>query len=355
MKRYGYWVISFLLLILLVSACAAPEAGAPASGDWDKVLEAARKEGTVSFYTTWGITVQNVAVEAMKPYGIKAEVLGGRGGGLEERVGTEQRSGSYVADVLATGWTNNVNAFNNGYVQPVTVPLPVLQEKGVWVTPTDKYLSTHGTYITGKFITPSIVINTDLVGLDEITSMQDLLDPKWKGKIVMTDPRMGSGPGTSGFGFSLLDQMGQEYWNKMATQDITLVANYQQPVADTALGAYSILMYPSGDLTVRAIREGAPLHPVPIKEGDQHYMQGINMIANAPHPNAALVLINWYLSREGQELLCEATGYYSIRTDVETVTVDEFLPSRFNFGDLPNNLDASRNPAVVEAAKALFP
>jgi iron(III) transport system substrate-binding protein len=354
MKRYGHWVISFLLLILLVSACAAPEAPGQASGDWDKVLEAARKEGTVSFYTTWGVGIQNVVVEGMKPYGIQAEVLGGRGGGLEERVGTEQRSGSYVADALATGWTNNVNAFNNGFVQPVTVPLPVLQKEGVWERPPDKYLSTHGTYITGRFITPSIVINTDLVGLDEITSMQDLLDPKWKGKIVMTDPRMGSGPGTSGFGDSL-ERMGQEFWNKMAAQDITLVANYQQPINDAAQGSYSILMYPAGDLVVKAIRAGAPLHVVPIKEGDQFYFQGINMIANAPHPNAALVLINWYLSKEGQEVLCKATGYYSIRTDVKAVTIEEVNPSKFTFRDMPNNLNASRNPKTVATAKALFP
>lgn len=333
---------------------APSTAPAPALSEWDKVVAAARKEGTVSFYTTWGVEVQHTVVEGMKQYGIQAEVLGGRGGDLEARVGTEQRAKAYTADVLATGWTNNVNAYNNGWVQPVTVPLPVLQEEGVWVQPPDKYLSDHGTYITGNFITPSIVINTDLVGPNEITSMQDLLNPKWKGKIVMTDPRMGSGPGTSGFGEGL-EQMGQEFWNKMATQNIRLVANYTQPITDAATGAYPILMYPSGDLLVGAIRAGAPLHIVPIKEGDQNYLQGINIIANAPHPNAALVLLNWYLSKAGQEVLGRATGYYPVRTDVEPDwLIPEIHPSKFAFRGTPNNLDATRNPATVAAAKALF-
>ncbi|MBM2831436.1 MAG: Ferric transporter ATP-binding subunit, partial [Dehalococcoidia bacterium] len=193
-------------------ACAVPKATpapaslpAPASSptptlsEWDKVLDAARKEGTLTLYTTWAAQLGESARAAMKDYGITLETVGGRGGDLELKIRTEQRAAANVADLLLTGWTNAISIADAGLVQAPAVALPSLAEKDVWKVHPRQH-GPDGVFVLGRGINLTTVINTDLVKKGEITSWNDLLDPKWRDKMVMTDPRPGSGPGASGLG-----------------------------------------------------------------------------------------------------------------------------------------------------------
>ncbi|MBM2832711.1 MAG: Ferric transporter ATP-binding subunit [Dehalococcoidia bacterium] len=364
------YVVGILLLglILLVGACApkaapspsAPSPSAPAPtaapslGEWDKVLEAARKEGSVTIYNVLGTQLGEALKAGMAKQGIKVEVIGGVGGELELKIVTEQRAKANVADLFISGWTNTYNIAQTGNGQPVNVALPSLQEKDVWRIVPGKYEDTKVSYVFGTSITPSVIANTDLVRKGEITSWNDLLDPKWRDKMVMTDGRTGSGPGASGLW--AWTTLGEDFWKKMAAQRITLQARYDIAVNQVAYGEKSIALFPAFSRTVAAIKAGAPVQIVHLKEGTSYYINGIAFVKNAPHPNAALVVLNWMFSKEGQAAIGKATDNYSVRKDLaeDWLRIPELNPGTFTFQEPPNNLDPEASPKGAEYAKKLF-
>ncbi|MBM2832465.1 MAG: extracellular solute-binding protein family 1, partial [Dehalococcoidia bacterium] len=226
MKKVGFAITLFLVLGLVLAACApkaalapspapsqAPTASpAPALSEWDKVLAAAKKEGTVTVYNVFGAITGKAMEEGMKKYGIKVENIGGIGNDLELKIKTEQQAKTYFADVFMGGWVNQRNVVAQGFGQPVEVAIPSLQEKDVWFFHPGKYDPTKSAYIISTSLDAPVTINTTLVKQGEITKWDDLLNPQWKGKIVLQDPRVGSGPGTSGMAAAL--DLGEEFWKK---------------------------------------------------------------------------------------------------------------------------------------------
>ncbi|MBM2831782.1 MAG: hypothetical protein HW414_834, partial [Dehalococcoidia bacterium] len=75
-----------------------------------------------------------------------------------------------------------------------------------------------------------------------------------------------------------------------------------------------------------------------------------------PHPNAALVLLNWMFSKEGQTAMGGAAKTYSVRRDVNEnwFNIAELRPGTFTFLDPPNNLDPQNAPRGAAFAKAIF-
>lgn len=361
-------ILGALFLVLALAACGPKTAPAPAPSpspapspapvpqlsDWDKVLAAAKKEGTVTVYSTWGAKSSDALKAGMKQYGVNVEVVAGTGGALEAKISTEQRAKANVADIFAGGWSNQANAVQAGFGDKVTVALPALANKSVFKQAPDKYMAEHGVYLAGTQLTPSLIVNSDLVRAGEILSWQDLLDPKWKGKMVMSDPRTGSGPGASGLGFWSA-KLGEDFWKKMAGQNIMLYIQYG-PVVDAIVhGDKAVAVFPAYSSTTTAIRAGAPIRIVHLKEGTSYPLQGIVPIKSAPHPNAAMVLLNWYFSREGQAALGVALDSYTVRNDVtESWLTPDLNPKNFTMLEPPNNLDPTVAPKAAELAKTIF-
>lgn len=375
MKGFWYGSASLVLAFgLVISACAAPKA-APASppspvvpaqqaptttpttpsSEWDKVLAAAMKEGTVTVYSSQGPLFMEALRTGMKQYGLKVEAVGGTGGELEQKIVTEQRAKNLVADVFTGGFTNQLSVLQAGYAQTVDVALPVLADNDVWkVTPT-QYDPTKRVYVYGMSITPSLIINTDLVKRGEIQSWQDLLDPRWRDRMVMSDPRIGYGPGTSGVEI-FSRALGEEFWKKMAAQRITLHGSYGLAVERVALGEKSLAIFPPYSRLVIAIRAGAPLQVVHMKEGTAYYLTALNIVKTAPHPNASRVLLNWMLGKEGQMAVGKAMGNYSIRKDViETwLGIPELNPKTFTLIEPAGGIDLASQQAAADFAKRIF-
>ncbi|MBM2831716.1 MAG: Ferric transporter ATP-binding subunit [Dehalococcoidia bacterium] len=368
MKRPVMLGTLFLVLVLVLGACApkaapspsptptAPTAPSPAPslGEWDKVLEAAKKEGTLTLYSTWAAEAGEAMKTGMSKYGIKLETIGGQGGDLELKIATEQRAKAYVADVFTGGWTNQTNTSQAGFGQPVTSALPSLGEKDVWKIYPGKYDPTNSVYVSGTGVTPSVVINTDLVKKGEITAWNDLLDPKWRDRIVMTDPRTGSGPGASGVWVFM--PLGEDFWKKMAAQRITMQVRYDLAVNQVVYGEKALVLFPAFSRTVVAIRAGAPLQIVHLKEGTSYYLNGVVMVKNGPHPNASLVFLNWLFSKEGQIVVGKALGNYTIRNDVveDWMKIPELNAGTFTVMEPPNNLDPEASKKAAEFAKNVF-
>lgn len=369
MRKIQIMGILLLGLVFVLGACApaaspapsktpspapTPAPSAPALSGWDKVLADAKKEGSINLYNVLGGELGEAIRTAMKGYGITVDSIAGNGAELELRVVTEQRAKAYIADVFISGWTNVNRLVQGGQAQPVTVSLPSLQEKDVWRMRPDQYEATKSAFIYATSITPSVIINTDLVKKGEIQSWQDLLDPKWRDKMVLTDPRTGSGPGAAGMGAWTI--LGEDFWKKMATQRITMQVKYEIPVQQVAYGEKSLVLLPAYPQAVSAIQAGAPMQIVHLKEGTSYYVNGVGFITSAPHPNASLVLLNWMFSKEGQAAMSRAAKTYTLRKDIteDWFKIAELRPGTFTFLDPPNNLDPQNAPRGAAFAKTVF-
>ncbi|MBM2831349.1 MAG: extracellular solute-binding protein [Dehalococcoidia bacterium] len=374
MRSFVYWLGSIVLVFSLFFSACAPKAAPAATGptapspapspqpapaapasEWDKIVAAATKEGTVTLYNVLGASWAPALQEAMNKYKIKVEIISGNGAALELKVETEQRAKAMFADIFISGWTNNLNLLKKEYTETVNdALLPELKSKAVWRLNPNKYDPTKNVWVFGTSITPSLIINSDIVKKGEIRTWNDLLDPKWRDKIAMTEARQGSGPGTSGM--FIFSSLGEEFWKKMAAQRIPMHVSYDLPVSQVALGEKYMALFPAFSRTVAAIKAGAPVQIAHLEGGTSYYINGVNLVKNAPHPNAALVVFNWMFSKEGQVEIGKATDNYTVRNDVQEnwIRIPELNLATFTLLEPANNSDLAGPKKGTDFATLVF-
>ena len=161
----------------------------------------------------------------------------------------------------------------------------------------------------------SLTVNTSLVPPEQTPKVwKDILDPKWRGKICMDDPR-GSGPGNPIMaGLDIL--YGEEFLQKLADQKPFFATQAGPLLAGLARGEY--LLYLSGvtaDIVKqRQIGRADSVRQTGRRRGDQPDAE--SLIKGAPHPNAAKLWLEWSLSEEGQQELAKV-GQGPIRKGVK--------------------------------------
>jgi ABC-type Fe3+ transport system substrate-binding protein len=169
----------------------------------------------------------------------------------------------------------------------------------------------------------TIFYNSKLVTAKEFTSHKDLLNPKWRGKLVVDDPRRG-GPGVATFTFFYLHpELGPDFIRALGKQQMTILRDYAQEVDAVGQGRYPVLIGGADFVAINRAKQGAPIaivEPQKLKEGtDVSPANGnVALFNRAPNPNAAKIYINWLLSKEGQTSFARANGYVSARLDVPT-------------------------------------
>jgi iron(III) transport system substrate-binding protein len=178
---------------------------------------------------------------------------------------------------------------------------------------------------------PPLVYNTDLVKRDAIQSYLDLQRPEWKKKILMHDPSV-LGAGANGISYlaTLWDSnRAKDFLNTLLkTQEAGITRNYQQQVEWVGQGKYAVGLWPNPGQVARYIKAGAPLAVTHLKEGAvaSPAFGCLGVAAKPPHPNAAAVFVNWFLSREGQSLAVKSYELPSARLDVPpTGILKEFV------------------------------
>jgi iron(III) transport system substrate-binding protein len=307
------------------TAPAAPSSASAMDAAIGKYYEAAKKEGKLVLYGVGNATLYNPVRDAfMKKFpGIQVEGVDQRGRESREKVFAEQQSKNYVVDVVMSGTDTQYELTQNGFVERYDAAelANVIPE----LVPPDR----SNTPRTVSIFT--MAINTNLVKPDQEPKLwSDILDPKWKGKIEMDDPR-GSGPGgTILSGMEVLYGV-DKVAPKLAEQGV-FFATQAGPLLDgLARGEYAIFLS-SGHTDVIAQRKaGAPIKQ--LKPADGVGITPINqaLIKNAPHPNAAKLWIEWNLSEEGQTVLA-AQGYATVRKGLKPaepeadLTGVKFLP-----------------------------
>jgi iron(III) transport system substrate-binding protein len=180
-------------------------------------------------------------------------------------------------------------------------------------------------YTSQAYQTENIWCNTDFVKPDEIRSLNDLLNPKWAGKIGYLDPRT-PGAGASMWSF-LWKLKGEDYLKKLAAQKLLLGRDQRLLAESLAKGKIAVVIGLSYYSLLPFAKAGLPVRLIPSAR-DEIYVSGgsgnMTIIKGAPHPNATKVFVNWFLGQEGQETYSRAMGQATRRLDVDTQWLKEF-------------------------------
>ena len=291
------------------------------------MIDAAKREGIVSIFTTsaYGSRKWMDAFENAFP-GVKVEpVQLSSSDLLPPKVVQERDAGIYTFDIIiASAVIAAPRLVPFGAMDPLRPLLfrpDVLDDKSWrggfeagwmdgekrWGYALDERLGVWG-------------IDSDQVRDGEITKVQDLLDPKWKGRIIMQDPRAGAN-------FAQMAAVhlaaGEEVLRRLLIdQQPVFSRDVRQVVEGLVRGKFAI----ANNITksvfqavlVAGVWKNAKL--VPIKDAMHVANAGAVWAANrAPHPNAAKLMANWLLTKEGATVFCQASVNNSLRRDVEAI------------------------------------
>ena len=299
-------------LLALLPGRTTPAGEAPSSweAEWERTLKAAEQEGQVVVYA---ISEEAEWHAFQKRFPKIKVVLGqGRASQLLQRIMAERRAGKFVADVVRLGGGTSTSLYRAKALDPLppAVILPEVKDPAKWFEGRHHYNDPENqyTFIYAAFPLRLLGYNTKLVDSKTITSFGELLDPKWKGKSTIKDPR------DPGGGSPLLflyhnPQLGPEYIKKLLTVGgLTLVRDERQQTDWLASGKFPIAITAKAEDVDEAKRQGLPvdlLDAHALKEGAGLEAGGtmVSLMNRAPHPNAAKVLINWFLSRAGQMVI----------------------------------------------------
>ena len=301
--RYIFCAITALGLSVTSAAAQAP-------ADWDRLVAAAKTEGVVTLYTglVGNRTSKQIADGFAAKYGVRVDVLEVRATELRERIRTEKVSNRVLADVMNTsGLQTREISSGDGTIENYG-PLPGL----AGVTPATQAGWEDRTIHVPIFnLRYGLLVNTSLAAQAPKT-YADLLDPKWKGKILADEFRAAGG-GQSFFSVTH-DKFGRAYHEKMVSQGIVFTRDQRAAERRIATGEFAI--YLPFLLNYLPALKGLPVKGVVLEEGVTYTPYSASMIKSAPHPNAARLLIDYMLSKEGQAFYA-AEGLGSVINGVD--------------------------------------
>jgi iron(III) transport system substrate-binding protein len=271
------------------------------------LIEGAKKEGRVVWYTTMNVSQSKPVVDAFqKKYPFVEPVLYRAGGGaLVNRVLTEARAGKHDWDIVG-GRGEMILAFKEknllaSYVSPEAqmIDSDLFDKQGYWYT---------------YYVVPVVLgYNTNLVKRDEIPrSYTDLLEPRWKGKKISMD--------TESYLLlqGLISAWGKEkalsFMQQLAAQEPVLMRGTTERITMAAAGEYPLVITYAHSLQ-RMVSQGASIDWVALEPAVVE-IDPLMIAAKAPHPHAARLFLNFLLSKEGQEMLVRLERI-PIRRDVQ--------------------------------------
>lgn len=341
----GYLLSAFILVLVFLSIACGPKAplvpiettraletqvAKPSKEGWQKkweeTLAEARKEGEVIIYSGVSSEVRAVWTEHFKDkYGIAIDYVATRGAAMLERILSERRANVTLADLYIGGSAGMYTRLKSAEaIEPFEKELflPEVIGPSSWFNGRLPWQDAEHTIFSFQ-LSPfyPLIANTNLVRKGEIQSFRDLLNPKWKEKIILNDPTV-PGAGQQWFqiyGIMGAGNLGLDYMKDLVKQKPLLIRNSRLMAEWLAKGKYPLAIALVWSNVYRYAIAGAPVAINDLKEPVYLSASGsqVAFSINRPHPAAAKLFANWLLSKEGQLLTAKASEIQSAREDLD--------------------------------------
>jgi len=303
--------------------------GAPA--EWARVMTAGRTEGEVTV-AAFPALEEKMSAAFKRDTGIRLNFLSSNTAEQSARLEAEARAKNLTIDILLGGGRELGPMMQDGLLEPVA---PQLFLPGVspqnfregrlkWMDNSSRYLLQGAEYVFGW-----LLVNKDKIDPGAIRSWRDLVDPKYRGKIASYDLRSpGPGQGSSAWIYNLF---GIDYIKDLfLDQQVKFSTDNRQLVEVVARGTTPIV-FGAIQTEVERFRKAGFSNLATVLPGDAPgYLTGgysvLKQAKGVPHPNAATVFINWYMSRPGQEVYESVMLETSRRNDLNTGLPDYLVP-----------------------------
>ena len=293
------------------SADTGGEAAEAGGGETMDDLAAAAKDAGEDTVVVYGIKTQTACYDQFtEAYDIAVETQY-MVGETQARLQQEHISGQNVGDVLRTGNTSMLALIKDGILTEF-VPADV---EGI----PDAAYGPENAMVNDSQRLSGIAYNSANISEDEAPqSWDDLVDPRFKGRIVMPDPT------SPGAGLSILQSLldtgavDEQWLEDLNANEPAFIQGVQPAIEALKTGEYDIMFGGLDQITGPALEEGTDLKYVFPVEGatplTKHYS---GVITNAPHPNAARLLVSWLVSEEGQTCLATEENEFPVREGIE--------------------------------------
>jgi iron(III) transport system substrate-binding protein len=314
------------------SASASAEPDPAWALEWRELASAAQREGGLSLLTWVGRGYRRTIEAFQRAFpGVQVEHVEESSADVWlERVRRERRVGTYAFDL---GFLHTDRALKDGAPEGMWAPLkpllfhPDVLNEAAWRDGlAERFVDAAGELCFGwsYSVFHCYAINTDLVAEGEITSVRDLLDPRWRGRILTGDPRLGTGLLSAAsvaraWGSSILKPL-------LVDQRPVIVNGGPASVAEPlARGRYPIALgvRPKALDPLRERGIGFRVRYLDLPDADFVPTGSLLYFDRAPHPAAARLFANWVLTREGQAILAGSLQTNSARTDLGPFQIDE--------------------------------
>lgn len=310
-----------------------------AEAAWEKLVAAAKAEGQLNIMAGGSASrsFRPVAEYFQEKYGIEVRLSTGSSSANVDRVLAERAAGRYTEDFAFAGGRSGARLVDANALLPIEPLLihPEVTDKSNWFDgrywwsdEEQQYMFSFAAAVTNP--PASIAYNSDMVNPNQITSMWDVLDPKWK--VVAAPPTFASGQ-TSYVQLYFHPEVGPDWVEQFVLADhVEFTIDTRTAVDGLGQGKYHLsVLGPNVEAELDSLEEQGVMLPAKVLDKqlkEAGFLTGtgssrnVEVLDSAPHPKAAQLFLNWFLSREGQTVLHEVAD----GTPSQTLRVDD-IPS----------------------------
>jgi iron(III) transport system substrate-binding protein len=337
-------LVLFLGCVVGGSALLGFGNGASAAS-WDDTVAAARKEGELVVVLGGAASRNYRSIFRLfqDKFGVRTAVSTGGGSKQADRILAERAAGKYEVDIMMVGGTTaNDRLLPNGVLDPIAPVLfhPDVVKKSLWYKEKHHYSDAEEKYVFAfsgtADITPVLMrFNTKKLPIEEakkIDSAWTFLDKRFAGEIVALPPTI-AGAGGTYFVVPVHPDLGEKYLRRFFSPELNVafIQDYRQIADGVARGKYTMAIFVgSAGRDIDSLgRKGLPVANFsrvldkPMKErpvlGASGASNNLTVVNRRPHPNAAMLFVNWFLSKEGQTVMhtkSEGIPDQTLRVDV---------------------------------------
>ncbi|MEO7743733.1 MAG: extracellular solute-binding protein [Usitatibacter sp.] len=281
-----------LLRLLAGAIFAATSVSTSAQRD-AAFMAKARAEGTISLYTSMQLPDSRPLTEAFeKKYGIKVQLWRASGEKVAQRVITEARGGRHDVDVIETDGAQMEILYRERLLGPLSSP-------SIADIPAS-LIPAHRAYVPTRLTLYVMAFNTHKVAPAQApSSYEELLQPKWTGRFAVEAADVAWFAATAK---AMGEAEGIAYFRKLATMKPGVRSGHTLMAELVAAGEIDIALDAHVQGVARLKEKGAPIDWKPLQPAFGQ-PSSVGVAARAPHPNAALLFVDFILSRQGQEVI----------------------------------------------------